>query len=334
MIYRYIYILELIIIVSWFPWQVMGVMSPQKLDDPHAPLHLRWVDYIKKNATVCDTIENRTSLCRSFVHIVFTAQVEDPTHVLRGGATYSIDGGKTYQSGRSITFERHLVTGICGGGRGCDNHTGAVYQMFNWGYESISTTSDDAPKTMCVNIWVVNTKTGQRGSLSIPCLTFTTTQLTAKPAPPMSAALNTFSSAYTSVCSKISGLCRTNLHVVFTVSPRNPVSELVGGMAYSFDNGVTWQSDWSKTFFEQHIDFGTNKIWSQAWQADVDIIGDKHDVYRGPGASACWRVWVSDITTGETVFLNGADTLHCFPICNTLVPFHNPAGYCPKASHN
>ena len=327
--------LTLVWVVSRFPQVVEGI-SHKKLhgNSENSTLSLRWVDYIKKNATVCHRPEDGTVLCRSFVHLVFAAQVADPTHVLVGGATYSIDGGKTYQSGRSITFERHLVTGICGGGHGCDNNTDSIYQMFNWGYESTSMTPDDAPKTMCVNIWAIDTKTGQRGSLSIPCLILTETSLTSRSAPPISAALNSFSSAYTSVCSKISGLCRTNLHVVFTVSPRNPVAKLVGGMTYSFDDGNTWHSDWSSTFYEQHIDFGSNHTWSQAWQADVDIIGDRAHVHRGSGSRACWRVWVADVTTGETVFLKGSDGLHCFPICNTLVPFHNPAGYCPQKSHS
>ena len=70
-----------------------------------AALNLRWVEYTTKNATVCTH-----TACRSFVHIVFTADMTNFTDSLVGGAHYSLDGGAK-QQGDDIHFERHLVHG-------------------------------------------------------------------------------------------------------------------------------------------------------------------------------------------------------------------------------
>lgn len=74
----------------------------------------------------------------------------------------------------------------------------------------------------------------------------------------------------------------------------------------------------------------------------ADAIGSKASVYHGPNATVCFRVWLSNPLTGEDTWLvtdpavadlaNDDVTgthMRCIPVCNKLVRFHEPAGYCP-----
>ena len=49
----------------------------------------------------------------------------------------------------------------------------------------------------------------------------------------------------------------------------------------------------------------------------------------------CVRVWLSDAEgMSDITWLDfgGGDTSKCMPICNRLVRFHEPGGYCAKQS--
>merc|ERR1712216_520240 len=114
----------------------------------------------------------------------------------------------------------------------------------------------------------------------------------------MATSLDSFSSAATHV-SDSTGLSRSNLHVVFTVAPVDPTHLLEGGASYSLDGGVTWASQGSTTYYEQHIDLSAGR-WYQAWQFDYDMVSAKAKV----GQEVCYKVWLTDTTTMETVWLN------------------------------
>ena len=114
--------------------------------------------------------------------------------------------------------------------------------------------------------------------------------------------------------------CRTNLHVVFTATSVDPTHPLTAVGEYSFDGGRTWLSEGGSAFYEQHIDLGLDGTYSQAMQYDVDL--------SSPAATrgrVCYRVHVRDDVSGATA----APLTGCLDICGRLVPFHNPAGYCP-----
>jgi len=141
----------------------------------------------------------------------------------------------------------------------------------------------------------------------------------------MLSSINAFSSAATHI-TDASGLSRMNIHIVFTVAPADPTHEVVGGGDYSFDGGHSWSSIGTETYYEQHID-AVDERWYQAWQFDYDRIGQ--DLINP--TEACFRVWLTDTSTQETVWLNATSDseMHCMPVCESLIQFHWPQGYCP-----
>ena len=99
-----------------------------------AGITMHWVDSVAKAGSFCS---KRTGLCCTYAHVVFSATPADGDVIRRlaGGARFSIDGGAMHL-GSAVTFERHLVSGICY----APNHlahceTYGPSQMFNWGYE-------------------------------------------------------------------------------------------------------------------------------------------------------------------------------------------------------
>ena len=117
---------------------------------------------------------------------------------------------------------------------------------------------------------MVDSTDNQQALLSIPCLELGVTHIPDQQ-PGTMIALNSFSSAFTSVCTKgevaVAAVCaslnscagwvqdcRTNLHVVYTVAPPNPLASLEGGFEVSWDAGVSWSSVGTDTYYEQHID--------------------------------------------------------------------------------
>ena len=74
---------------------------------------LMWEEDIGPAGTLCS---NATGKCHSFAHLVFVATPSDATHVLAGGAQYSLDGGLTWRDGGAAVFESHLVAGTCAEG--------------------------------------------------------------------------------------------------------------------------------------------------------------------------------------------------------------------------
>ena len=175
-----------------------------------------------------------------------------------------------------------MVTGVCTPQDGCgaDFPDGGVAQVFNWGFESFSQSASEAPKSICIKIWArVRGDGNPTGTLTIPCLPLdkeSTAAAAARtlldaPRPAVQAPTstpatvwNSFSSAFTSVCSrKKIGTCRTNAHVVFTVDASRLVpaaksgslATLIGGLEISWEgrNG-TWSSARTFTYYEQHTD--------------------------------------------------------------------------------
>ena len=126
------------------------------------------------------------------------------------------------------------------------------------------------------------------------------------------------SSAATSICND--GACRTNVHVVYTAKSVDPTHPLTATGEYSFD-GRTWLSEGGAAFYEQHIDLDDDGKFTQAMQYDVDLHGARPVTGR-----VCYRIRVQDDVTGVAAKpLTG-----CLDLCASLVPFHNPDGYCPE----
>ena len=63
-----------------------------------------------------------------------------------------------------------------------------------------------------------------------------------------------YSTAATHYCSEVSGLCRTNLHVVYSAATAQVMNTMLTGGEYSLDGGATWTSQGSSSFYEQHTD--------------------------------------------------------------------------------
>jgi len=291
---------------------------------------LKYVDFTTKHACVCS---NSTGICRCFVHVVFTATPAEITNSLIGGGSYttSTASDAPVMKGRDTAFERHIVNGICNCNTtycdyaGCDNTTG-VAQMWNWGFEDTAPIEDVAtlPSTICPQIWMKDLQTGGRSSFSVPCLDMPVAIIDGGDEPSLTA-INDFSSAATHVTSKSTGLSRSNVHIVFTVAPSDPTHVLIGGGSYSFDHGQSWHSEGTSVYYEQHIDLSGDRYY-QAWQFDWDRVSKDSSF----SAEVCYKVWLTNTNTAETVWLNATSgaVMHCMKVCKSIVQFHWPAGYC------
>jgi hypothetical protein len=296
--------------------------------------NLTFVDFTTKHGCVCSP---HTGLCRCFVHLVYAVTPEHITNSLIGGGTYTIKDTRTQsiQIGGDMQSERHIISGVCNCNATycdydkCNNSTGTA-QMWNWGFENVHPISDLAnlPKQICPQVWIRDLTTGGQSSHTVGCLEMSITQVQPSSlALPMVTAVNAFSSAASVVVDSLSSsMMRSNIHIVFTVAPKDPTHLLIGGAVYSFDHGQTWASTGSSTYYEQHIDFAGGR-WNQAWQFDYDRV--HHDDGSAP-SEACFKVWLTDTVTSETVWLNATDDswMHCMPVCDTIVQFHWPDGYC------
>eukprot|EP00658_Telonema_sp_P-2_P024181 TRINITY_DN19709_c0_g1_i3.p2 TRINITY_DN19709_c0_g1~~TRINITY_DN19709_c0_g1_i3.p2 ORF type:complete len:182 (+),score=28.55 TRINITY_DN19709_c0_g1_i3:120-665(+) len=166
--------------------------------------------------------------------------------------------------------------------------------MWNWGFEVVSPVSalPGAPLSICSSIWVLHPASRQEAELAAGCFPLGVQQVNT--GHDFRMALNEFSSAYTSICQ--GDACRTNVHVVFTAAPTNPLAPLEGGLQLSWDGGQVWSSANTRTYYEQHIDLNrTDERWYQAWQADYDAMENRQGV-----REVCWAIWMSDTVTGET----------------------------------
>lgn len=217
--------------------------------------------------------------------------------------------------------------------------------MFNWGYEAtVPFDVAQLPKQICPRVWVKDLTAGGSSQLQIPCLDMTVMQTSGVVANSMKTGFNGFSSAATFQAEEVTALAatertRTNLHVVFTVAPVDPTHLLESGGMYSFDGGVSWSSEGTSSYYEQHIEQSKDDSrWYQAWQFDYDKVTTTKVAAPGksaepPPSEVCFKVWVTDTVTSETVWLdsgNATSHVRCLQVCDALVPFHWPKGYCPS----
>ena len=64
---------------------------------------------INEFSSASTMVSDRQGLHRSNIHIVFTVAPTDPTHLLLGGASYSFDGGRTWEAtGTEVYYEQHI----------------------------------------------------------------------------------------------------------------------------------------------------------------------------------------------------------------------------------
>lgn len=282
-----------------------------------ASLELHWYEPIQKAGVLCDD-----AICRAFTHLVFVATPTDVTAVLEGTGDYSLDGAR--QTATAAMFERHLVNGVCTGDDCVDY---GASQMWNWGFDATFGVDEDAPSELCVNVTLDDAAAGDSGSLPEVCVSFGAKQTVVDNTDGsvlVSFDESGFSSAATKICSDSSGVCRTNVHVVFSGACADVVQIMATGGAYSLDGGATWLEDGFATY-EQHID-NTDGTYYQAMQFDVDVFEDQSaSALASTSDQACFKVWVNDSTTGKLTWVTEGS---CMDVCTTLADFHDPAGYC------
>ena len=137
---------------------------------------LMWEEDIGPAGTLCS---NATGRCHSFAHFVFLATPSDATHVLEGGAQFSLDGGVSWRDGGAAVFESHLVAGTCeycaGPEASCNCTSLAPSQMFSWGWEASAALEGAAPPPagLCARPWLVDLAEGPgaaRATLAPRCV--------------------------------------------------------------------------------------------------------------------------------------------------------------------
>lgn len=291
-------------------------------------LTVRWEEDIATAGSLCSSPSEGTTDCQAFAHVVFVATPKDATHLLAGYARVSTDGG-AFRDGHNITFEAHLVTGVCDASGDCADY--GPSQMFNWGYEAAFEATDALPSEICIEPVVWDTANGDNGTLAPRCLTFAAPAFEMPPqGDSVSSDVNNFSSAVTRYCSpEDPARCRSNIHIVFSAANPQPTAIMETGGAYSYDGGASWSSLNAVAFYEQHIDAssmaGSSGVYySQAFQFDYDGIHDSVSV-EGTADNVCVRVWVYDAASKQNHTVADGD---CYEICESLTYFHDPAGYC------
>lgn len=290
------------------------------------PLVLKAIPYVTKNGTVCSS----SGGCRSFAHFVISA-VGTAGRRLYGGASFTVtlSAGATLDGwDENLVSEAHAVSGDCSNSSDVASCVayGSPAVMYSWGWSETSLVprlSRASPK-----LWVRDASCDVRdespgclATLSMPTVEFRTTD--SPPSPGWASSVNYFSSAATRTCDADG--CRTRAHVVFSATPPgDPLSPLTATPSFSLDQGNSWSSDdRAVAFYEAHVDASDGRFF-QAFQAD-------YDAPSGDETSICFKVSLMNKLTGQRAALdfgNGANH-HCFTIATALVPFHNPAGYCP-----
>ena len=290
---------------------------------------LMWEEDIGPAGTLCS---NATGRCHSFAHFVFLATPSDATHVLEGGAQFSLDGGVSWRDGGAAVFESHLVAGTCeycaGPEASCNCTSLAPSQMFSWGWEASAALEGAAPPaSLCARPWLVDLAEGpgaSRATLAARCVSLGAPVALGAPNTNGSVLtrFNAWSSAATRYCSPAGGRCRTNVHAVFTAATATPTEPPRAGGELSFDGGASWSSKGAFAFYEQHVDWdAATGMWWASLQFDYDAL----DAAPSAQSEACFRVWVLDTVTTLTVWLTEKTCLH---ICENLTYFHDPQGYC------
>ncbi|KAJ8598442.1 hypothetical protein CTAYLR_006863 [Chrysophaeum taylorii] len=274
---------------------------------------IKYLPYTTSNGTVCSTSWG----CWSFVHIVVSATASR----LNGGARWG--SSRDYEEvDDNLRSESHQVTGDCSdssNASSCSYYDEPAH-MYSWGWAAFNSSRD----TLCAELWF-----GNGATIELPCFDLTTSTATQNDTS-WSTSFNDFPTAVTSTCS--GATCETHAHVVFTVSPPLDVlNKVTGALEYSWDNGTTWRSDRTRTFYEDHLSL-SNGRWYQAWQADL----------AAPGAAAastlCFRVSLVDSWLGSLTWLETASAVlrredleppayRCLPVATSLQPFHWPWGH-------
>lgn len=263
--------------------------------------------------------------CRTVAHGVFAMGPELGDDLLDTLKVVGVVDGKVIGY---TNWEKHVVNGVCQGttpanntvGRNCSTFKGGSGRVYNWGYENIGPFQPNAlPESISVTIEITGDILPDDGYFKIPTATipYETHIVTGKGnSKNLEIQYNEFSTvAFQDGDEAI-------FHVVFGVAPvDDPIENLTPTGEYSIDGGNSWETvkGADEMFFENHID-DKNGTFFQSFQYDLrykkKLLGQK----------VCFRIRASDSQSHETQYQN------CLKVCDKIVPFHNPMGYCPESA--
>jgi hypothetical protein len=281
------------------------------------------------SAPQADTVCSKSAgVCHSFGHFVFLATPGsgDATVPLDSVARFGMDGGRML-AGPAPIFEKHLATGICEGADHSDCRIfgpSQVYQLNQLTVQAMVTDEKgdlvppaNLPQSICAEVDLFElAKPSDLTRASKLCANFSAPVVLEGQDSSLAIELNTFSTVATSVCNASN--CQTDMHVMFFVAGADPTHLLEAWGEYSTDGSRTTSSEVG--IYEQHVNKQSDGLYKQAWQFNAQIQSDKV-----LATEVCYSIVVKDTMTKETATLND-----CIQPCQTLVPFHNAAGYCPQ----
>ena len=204
-------------------------------------------------------------------------------------------------------------------------------QMWNYGYEATSlydgSGEPSVPSEVCMNVWMKDMVDGTNATLSTRCVDMGEPTMVSgdnTDGSILTSLVGDYSTAATHVCSEATGMCRTNVHVVFTAATAEITNTMLSGGAYSLDGGLTWTGTGGTAYYEQHTDDSSGTMY-QALQYDVDLLSTAGGTVP---TQACWKVWIMDSATTEVAWLgDNGEAGNCMDVCDSLTYFHNFDGY-------
>lgn len=261
--------------------------------------------------------------CRTVAHGVFVIGPEFGDGLLDKLKVTGLDAHSGEEIGYT-NWENHVVNGVCQGttfakttaGRNCTAFAGGVGRVYNWGYEHIGQFQPATlPESISVQIQISGAS-GQYFMMPAVTIPYEKHIVTGKQnSKEILLDYNEFSSV------AFQDGDDTLLHAVFSVAPvDDPTENLTTTGEYSIDGGKSWQTNRSidHILFENHID-DKNGTFFQSFQYDV-----RYKKYL-LNQMLCFRIAVADSRSG-------VQYQKCLKVCDNLVPFHNPLGYCPNST--
>lgn len=261
--------------------------------------------------------------CRTVAHGVFVMGPEFGDGLLDKLKVTGLDA----ESGQEIGYtnwESHVINGICQGttfanstvGKNCTALAGGFGRVYNWGYEHVGPFQ---PTTLPESISVKVRITANSQSVMMPTVTIPYEKQIVKGkgnSKELMLKYNEFSSlAFQDGDDAL-------FHVVFSVAPvDDPIENLTTTGEYSIDGGKSWQTKTGidHVLFENHID-DKNGIFFQSFQYNLRY--KKYLLEQ----MVCFKVAASDAHSRKVQYQK------CIKVCDHIVPFHNPMGYCPDSA--
>eukprot|EP00746_Dinoflagellata_sp_MGD_P139529 gnl/MRDRNA2_/MRDRNA2_72976_c0_seq2.p1 gnl/MRDRNA2_/MRDRNA2_72976_c0~~gnl/MRDRNA2_/MRDRNA2_72976_c0_seq2.p1 ORF type:complete len:326 (-),score=48.97 gnl/MRDRNA2_/MRDRNA2_72976_c0_seq2:131-1027(-) len=262
--------------------------------------------------------------CRTMAHGVFVMGPEFGDDLLDKLKIVTLDA----HSGKEVGYtnwEKHVVNGICQGTtfanstahRNCTTLDGGFGRVYDWGYEHFEPFQPNAlPDSISVKVNISGAD-GQYFMMPAATVHFETLVVTGtnNSQELMIQYDPFFSLAFQDGDDAL-------LHLVFSVAPvDDPIQNLTITGQYSIDGGKSWQMSTGddQLLFENHI-VNKHGTFFQSFQYNLRYKKYLLD------QMVCFRVRASDSQLHEAHYQN------CLKVCDKIVPFANPMGYCPDSA--